>query len=47
MLFTGTLALGCKAYKDAQSKACFCSHNTGWKDKKYSKYTPGGDRDEL
>ncbi|XP_030757295.1 LOW QUALITY PROTEIN: group XIIA secretory phospholipase A2-like, partial [Sitophilus oryzae] len=47
MLFTGTLTLGCKAYIDAQSKACYCPSSPGWKDKKNSKYTPGGDRGEL
>ncbi len=25
MLFTGTMTLGCKAYLDAQKRACFCS----------------------
>lgn len=24
MLFTGTMTLGCKAYLDAQERACFC-----------------------
>ncbi|KAJ3624583.1 hypothetical protein MTP99_018196 [Tenebrio molitor] len=46
MLFTGTLTLGCKAYIDAQKKACYCAPAPayGWKDKKNYKYTRG---DEL
>lgn len=27
MLFTGTMTLGCKAYLDAQQRACFCPVN--------------------
>ncbi|XP_018563840.1 group XIIA secretory phospholipase A2 [Anoplophora glabripennis] len=42
MLFTGTLTLGCRAYLDAQKKACWCP-SYGWKDKKNSKYTNGAD----
>ncbi|CAG9773925.1 unnamed protein product [Ceutorhynchus assimilis] len=47
MLFTGTLTLGCKSYMDSQKQACYCPPEPGWKDKKKSKYTPGGDRNEL
>ncbi|KAF5306265.1 hypothetical protein FQA39_LY08963 [Lamprigera yunnana] len=44
ILFTGTLALGCKAYLDAQEKACYCP-SYGWKkEHKQSKYGRG---DEL
>lgn len=38
LLFTGTITLGCKAYIDAQTRACYCP--PGRKDKKY-KYTRG------
>lgn len=44
VLYTGTLTFGCKAYLDAQSKACFCP-SYGWKDKR-NKYS-GGDSQEL
>lgn len=47
VLFTGTLTLGCKSYMDAQKQACYCPPEPGWKDKKKSKYTPGGERPEL
>lgn len=47
VLFTGTLTLGCKSYMDAQKEACYCPPEPGWKDKKKSKYTPGGERPEL
>lgn len=43
MLFTGTLTLGCKAYIDAQQKACYCPPSYGWKDKKNYKYQRGDD----
>lgn len=42
ILFTGTLTFGCKAYLDAQQKACFCP-SYGWKDSR-NKYT-GSDRE--
>lgn len=43
VLFTGTLALGCKSYLDSQKKACYCP-SYGWK-KEYSKSSkyPRGD----
>lgn len=46
LLFTGTLTLGCKAYKDAQAEACYCPPPYG-KQKYYkkSKYFTG--RDDL
>ncbi|XP_066258795.1 group XIIA secretory phospholipase A2 [Euwallacea similis] len=47
MLFTGTVTLGCKSYMDAQKQACYCPPEPGWKDKKKSKYTSGGERSEL
>lgn len=31
ILFTGTMALGCKAYLDAQKNACYCPSSYGWK----------------
>lgn len=37
MLFTGTLTLGCRAYLDAQTQACYCS-SQGRKDKKNKKF---------
>lgn len=46
ILFTGTMALGCKAYLDAQKNACYCPSSYGWKKehKHGSKYSGG---DEL
>ncbi|RZC37281.1 group XIIA secretory phospholipase A2 [Asbolus verrucosus] len=41
ILFTGTLTLACKAYIDAQTKACYCPPSYGWKDKKNYKYSRG------
>ncbi|XP_018323845.1 group XIIA secretory phospholipase A2 [Agrilus planipennis] len=42
-LFTGTMALGCKSYLDAQKEACYCPPTYGWKQKR-KKYSAG---DEL
>ncbi|CAG9856961.1 unnamed protein product [Phyllotreta striolata] len=39
MLFTGTLTLGCRAYLDAQSQACYCP-SSGRKNAR-KKYTQG------
>lgn len=39
LLYTGTLAMGCKAYQDAQSKACFCFDPND--NKKKRKFTSG------
>jgi secretory phospholipase A2 len=40
MLFTGTTTLGCKAYLDAQARACFCGVNQGGQggQQKYDKF---------
>jgi secretory phospholipase A2 len=42
MLFTGTMTLGCKAYLDAQERACFCppvnSNNNQQQQQKQQKY---------
>ncbi|KAF5286972.1 hypothetical protein FQR65_LT12370 [Abscondita terminalis] len=43
ILFTGTMALGCRAYLNAQKEACFCP-SYGWKQEyKKSKYSTGGE----
>ncbi|ERL84648.1 group XIIA secretory phospholipase A2 [Dendroctonus ponderosae] len=47
ILFTGTLTLGCKSYIEAQKQACYCPPVPGWKEKKKSKYTTGGPRNDL
>lgn len=40
MLFTGTMTLGCKSYRDAQQRACYCppvNPNSGNGDKRQQK----------
>ena len=37
MLFTGTMTLGCKAYLDAQERACFCPQQGFQNQGKYEK----------
>lgn len=42
MLFTGTTALGCKSFLDAQKEACFCSGKNKRKHKKPKKAVEAG-----
>ncbi|KAJ8679955.1 hypothetical protein QAD02_015742 [Eretmocerus hayati] len=42
VLFTGTTALGCKSYLDAQKEACYCGDNKNGKSKKPKRAAQAG-----
>lgn len=42
VLFTGTTALGCKSFLDAQKKACYCRGDKWTKNKKPKKAAQAG-----
>ncbi|XP_032687473.1 group XIIA secretory phospholipase A2 [Odontomachus brunneus] len=42
VLYTGTTALGCKSFLDAQKKACYCPGKSNHKSKKHKKAAQAG-----
>ncbi|XP_043279113.1 group XIIA secretory phospholipase A2 [Venturia canescens] len=41
MLYTGTTALGCKSYVDAQKESCYCGDNNKWNKNRKNKWSGG------
>lgn len=39
LMYTGTLALGCKAYQDAQRNSCRCTSKNNFQDELWYNYT--------